>query len=339
MEMDETGIFSNYKKTSQASKNGQEKGKASELKKKKAVRRNSQGAKENNKCVQKTLPNLPKRKREPLQSTSNIPDHYPKKKHAVTKQEEFYSMSHRPLGYCLIINNYNFGNTSLGNRKGTEKDKDDLTRVFENMFFKVEVRDDLQAKDIRNVIKEFAERDHSQMDAFVCCVLSHGEKGSVLGIDGDQVPICELTQPFAECHTLACKPKLFFIQACQGNKAQQGLWMTDGHESTTEEGTFEEDSQDTAAFQSIPKSADFLIGIASVEHCKSYRHVKNGSVFIQELCKQLEDGCPRNKDINSILTKVNRAVSSQTFQRFKQMPEVRYTLTKTLVLPMMKQVS
>lgn len=40
--MDETGTFSNYKKTSQASKNVQEKGKASELKKKKAVRRNSQ---------------------------------------------------------------------------------------------------------------------------------------------------------------------------------------------------------------------------------------------------------------------------------------------------------
>ncbi|XP_051753948.1 caspase 8, apoptosis-related cysteine peptidase, like 1 [Ctenopharyngodon idella] len=335
--MDETETVSNNKKTSQATKNGQEKGKASdELKRKKAVRRNSQGAKENlHKCVQKT--NLPKRKREPLQSTRNISDHYPKKKHAVTKQEEFYSMSHSPLGYCLIINNYNFGSTSLGNRKGTEKDKDDLTRVFKKMPFKVEVRDDLQAKDIRNVIKEFAERDHSQMDAFVCCVLSHGEKGSVLGIDGNQVPICELTQSFAECHTLACKPKLFFIQACQGSEAQQGVWMADGHESTTEEGTFEEDSH-TAAFQSIPKSADFLIGIASVEHCRSYRHVKNGSIFIQELCKQLEDGCPRNKDINSILTKVNRAVSSQIFQRFKQMPEVRYTLTKTLVLPM-KQVS
>ncbi|CAM4622204.1 unnamed protein product [Leuciscus chuanchicus] len=213
--MDETGHVSNNDQISQASKNEQNKGKGSdESQRKKAVRSQSEVAKEN-RCVQKI-----KRKRESRQTTGKIPDHYGKKKHAVTKKNEFYSMSKRPCGYCLIINNYNFEGPSLKKREGTDKDKDNLTRVFKNMFFEVEVRADLQASDIQNVIKEFAERDHSQMDAFVCCILSHGEKGSVLGIDGKQVPICELTQPFAECRTLASKPKLFFIQACQGNKAQ-----------------------------------------------------------------------------------------------------------------------
>lgn len=130
------------------------------------------------------------------------------------------------------------------------------------------------------------------MDAFVCCILSHGEKGSVLGIDGEQVLIRDLTQPFAECHKLAHKPKLFFIQACQGNEFQRDLWEADGKESSTEEGPFEEDSH-TAAIHSIPIDADFLIGIASVEHYRSFRHVTDGSIFIQELCKQLENGCPR----------------------------------------------
>ncbi|KAI2663355.1 Caspase-8 [Labeo rohita] len=226
------------------------------------------------------------------------------------KTRECYSMSKRPLGHCLIINNFNFEGTSLGNRRGTDKDKDDLTRVFQNMFFKVEVRDDLQASDMLTVIKEFAERDHSQMDAFVCCILSHGKKGSVLGTDGIPVPISELTQLFAECRTLVKKPKIFFIQACQDNEAQQGVLIADGLVKTTEEGTFEQGSH-TAASHSVHKDADFLIGIATVESYKSFRHVKDGSIFIQELCKQLESGC-----------------------RSKQMPEVRYTLTKTLVLPM-----
>ncbi|XP_043097683.1 caspase 8, apoptosis-related cysteine peptidase, like 1 isoform X2 [Puntigrus tetrazona] len=280
--------------------------------------------------VQKT--NEPKRKREPLQPTGSIPDHYPKKKRLVSTQKEFYSMSNRPLGHCLIINNFNFEKTSLGNRKGTDKDKENLIRVFKNMFFEVEVCDDLQASDMQNVIKELAERDHSKMGAFVCCILSHGEKGSVLGIDGKPVLIRKLTQPFAECHTLVNKPKLFFIQACQGNEAQQGVWMADGQENTREEGTFEEDSH-TGASHSIPKDADFLIGIATVERYKSFRHTKDGSIFIQELCKHLESGCRKKEDILSVLTKVNRIVSSRILQGCKQMPEVRYTLTKTLVLP------
>lgn len=167
---------------------------------------------------------------------------------------------------------------------------DDLTRVFESMFFKVEVWDDLQASDMKKVIKELAEKDHSLMDAFACCILSHGEKGSVLGIDGKPVLIRELTQPFAECHTLVNKPKLFFVQACQGNEAQEGVWMADGQENTGEEGTFEEVSH-TAASLGLPKDADFVIGIATVEHYKSFRHIKDGSIFIQELCKQLESGC------------------------------------------------
>ncbi|XP_056122906.1 caspase-8-like [Rhinichthys klamathensis goyatoka] len=242
-------------------------------------------------------------------------------------------MTQRPLGYCLIINNYNFEKKSkFSNREGTWKDKDDLFSLFHRMHFKVEVRDDLEASDIRDAIKEFANKDHAQMGAFVCCVLSHGEKGTVLGVDGKPVEIRELTQPFAECRTLASKPKLFFIQACQGKVAQDGVWTADGQVNNTEEGTFEEDAYNPA-LRMVPIEADFLIGMATVEYYQSFRHTRKGSIYIQELCRQLEI-CRGNDDILSILTKVNREVSTRVLKGYKQMPEPRYTLTKKLVLPM-----
>ncbi|XP_067229988.1 caspase-8 isoform X2 [Chanodichthys erythropterus] len=247
---------------------------------------------------------------------------------------EYYSLTQRPLGHCLIINNYNFEEmTPFLNRKGTEKDKDALSRLFQRMHFIVEVLNDLTASDIQDVIKNFATKDHTRMGAFVCCVLSHGEKGAVLGVDGKPVEIHELTLPFAECHTLASKPKLFFIQACQGREAQNGVLAADGQGNDTEEGTFEEDAYNPA-LRSVPIKADFLIGMATVEHYQSFRHIREGSIYIQELCKQLESSCPRNEDILSILTKVNRAVSTRVLKGHKQMPEPRYTLTKKLVLPM-----
>ncbi|KAG1942313.1 caspase-8 [Pimephales promelas] len=247
------------------------------------------------------------------------------------QSDDYYIMTQRPLGHCLIINNYRFKeNTSLRNREGTQKDREALDVLFKRMHFEVEVRDDLQASDIRDVIKEFADKNHAKMGAFVCCVLSHGKKGTVLGTDGEPVEIRELTQPFSKCRTLASKPKLFFIQACQGDVGQNGIWTADGEVNDTEEGPFEEDAYNPA-LRKIPIEADFLIGMATVEYYQSYRHIKRGSIYIQELCKQLKK-C-RHEDILSILTKVNREVSTKVLQGHKQMPEPRYTLTKKLVFP------
>lgn len=246
---------------------------------------------------------------------------------------EYYNVTQRPLGYCLIINNYNFKEmSSLSNRRGTDKDKDDLSRVFRRMHFEIEVRDDQTASGMKDVIRDFASKDHTRMGAFVCCVLSHGEKGKVFGVDGKEVEIHELTGPIAECPTLASKPKLFFIQACQGNERQNGVLAADAPGNATEEDPYDEDAHNPAA-RVIPIEADMLIGMATVERYQSYRHTKDGSIYIQELCYQLEEFCPRKEDILSILTKVNREVSLKFLWGRKQMPQPRYTLTKKLILP------
>ncbi|XP_059427419.1 caspase-8 [Carassius carassius] len=253
---------------------------------------------------------------------------------AEPRTEEYYNMTPRPLGYCLIINNYNFKErSSLSNRAGTDKDRDDLKRVFRRMHFKVEVQNDLTASDMKDAIGHFANRDHTHMGAFVCCVLSHGLKGTVLGVDGNEVEIRELTVPIAKCLTLASKPKLFFIQACQGNEGQNGVLTMDAPGIATEEDPYDEDAFNPAA-RSIPIEADMLIGMATVQDYQSYRHTTEGSIYIQELCNQLEKFCPRKEDILSILTKVNREVSLKILKGCKQMPEPRYTLTMKLVLPM-----
>ncbi|XP_073726934.1 caspase-8-like isoform X2 [Misgurnus anguillicaudatus] len=243
-------------------------------------------------------------------------------------EKDYYTISHRPVGHCLIINNYDFEMSKiqkLGNRKGTHTDAESLERVFKKMHFEITVKGDLTASEMLEVVKEFAEKDHSQMDIFVCCVLSHGEKGAVFGVDGELVEIYELMQHPAKCRSLANKPKLFFIQANQ--VGQRAMWMEQ------EEGTYEEDAQ-KVAYNSIHIEADLLIGMATVEGYQSYRHTTDGSIYIQELCRQLEDLCPKNEDILSILTKVNSEVSNRTLKGYKQMPEPRYTLRKKLILPM-----
>lgn len=45
--------------------------------------------------------------------------------------------------------------------------------------------------------------------------------------------------------------------------------------------------------ETIPSDADFLLGMATVPECKSFRNTSTGSIYIQELCKQLRIAAER----------------------------------------------
>ncbi|CAL8349420.1 unnamed protein product [Arctogadus glacialis] len=172
-------------------------------------------------------------------------------------------------------------------------------------------------------------------DAFVCCVLSHGDEDVVSGVDGKTLPISDITSAFngEHCPALIGKPKVFFIQACQGPDLHTG-WAVDDlwfHRQKPEA-----DKGRQTKKEHHPKEADYLVSKATVAKYPAYRDEKRGSYFIQSLCEQLRKGCARGEDILKILVRVNADVSNQDFgcdpkDAWKQMPEFRATLRHDLV--------
>ena len=127
-------------------------------------------------------------------------------------------------------------------------------------------------------------------DAFVCCIMSHGDKGGVFGTNGELLLIEDITKTFngTYCRALLDKPKVFFIQACQNKTtAQKGVQLES--DSFAE---LEDDAMPTEV-TCIPVEADFLIAMSTVEDYKSFRDPINGTWFMQSLWKQLENGCRR----------------------------------------------
>lgn len=118
-------------------------------------------------------------------------------------------------------------------------------------------------------------------DAFLCCILSHGEKGAVLGTDSKPLAIKQITRTFraTEQSALTGKPKVFLIQACQGGQTQRGVVMKD----------LEVDGD----FLSVPEEADVLVAVATVEDHAAFRHPTHGSWFVQSVCQQLKERCLR----------------------------------------------
>ncbi|XP_034087920.1 caspase-8 isoform X2 [Gymnodraco acuticeps] len=265
-------------------------------------------------------------------------DAEPKTSSSLPDQTDYYALTHVPRGLCVVINNEDF--TGMSKRNGTQADVGALRSVFTALGFTVLVRDNLTAGDMKLELHKLCMRNFLDEDALVICVLSHGEKECVFGTDGKPVFLRELSQPFSsrKAPTLAGKPKLLFIQACQGSGYQKGSMpcppKAKQEEEEERESHLEEDAGPLRG-ETVPWGADFLLGMATVPECKSFRNTTTGSIYIQELCKQLKKSASSSKDnddILTVLTRVNREVSKGEYLTYKQMPEPKYTLTKKLVL-------
>lgn len=128
-------------------------------------------------------------------------------------------------------------------------------------------------------------------------MLSHGQKGCFYGADGATVKIQDVTQPFTSTRvpTLAGKPKLFFIQACQGDDLQMGCVPCPPRPAQNvdmEQSRLEEDAGFVRG-ETVPDGADFLLGMATVQDYKAFRNTTTGSIYIQELCSQLTKSAER----------------------------------------------
>ncbi|XP_051009819.1 caspase-8 [Acomys russatus] len=254
--------------------------------------------------------------------------------------DKAYQMKSKPRGYCLIFNNNDFSKAretvpklhTMKDRKGTHCDEEALTETFKELHFEIKSYRDHTANEIREVLRSYQSLDHTNKDCFVCCILSHGDKGIIYGTDGKEASIHELTSYFTglKCPSLAGKPKIFFIQACQGDSYQKAVPIET--DSQQDDDYFEMDS---SLRNYIPNEADFLLGMATVKNCVSYRDPMHGTWYIQSLCQSLRKRCPQGHDILSILIGVNYDVSTKDDKRNmgKQMPQPTFTLRKKLFFP------
>ncbi|KAM4026431.1 caspase-8-like isoform 2-T2 [Anomaloglossus baeobatrachus] len=253
---------------------------------------------------------------------------------------ETYKLEKVPHGRCIILNNHDFSearsnNIQMKDRNGTQMDAGAIYRVFSSRGYDVIQVNNLTAEKMLKMLKSNAKEDHTERDSFVCFILSHGDKGIVFGTDGKELSVKDLTHWFngQNCSSLVGKPKLFFIQTCQGNQSDTGVTYV----SDRKDYMYVNDSNGGR----LPITADFLTAFASFEDYESLRNPKTGSVYIQTLCTVLQDELFFKMDLTSILTKVQEKIADEEHQKkkygpylnVKQMPTYQSTLRKMLILP------
>ena len=179
-----------------------------------------------------------------------------------------YEMKPGCHGLAVIITNENFSVKSIGTRHGTGVDEENLKIMFRFLGYKVHVYHDVDSDGMFSIFKKVQEFDHTPYDSFICCILSHGTKDAVLASNSIQVNIADLTGELNgdKCPNLAGKPKLFFIQACRGDKLQKRITV-DG--------------------ETLPNTSDFFFSFAVPLGYQAFQHTEKGSWYVTELCRAI----------------------------------------------------
>lgn len=240
-----------------------------------------------------------------------------------------YNMEHPFRGRCLIFDNEHFPARNLASRKGSEVDARALQRIFSRLDFQVQIYKDYTATGVKEVLKACSNYDHSDADCFVCCVMTHGEHGSLYGSDS-RYPIDNLFHYFLgnNCPTLVGKPKIFFVQACQGDRLDSGVLVSGDRLDST------------ATYFKIPTYADFLIAYSTLPGFYSFRNQERGSWFVQSLVEVLEE-YSGELDLLSMLTITSHNVAyrfssngmTPEFKDKKQVPCITSMLTRRVYFP------
>ncbi|RXN32307.1 caspase-1-like protein [Labeo rohita] len=166
---------------------------------------------------------------------------------------------------ALLINNIDFDHKEM-TRRGADRDEENMEWLLKELDYQVVKHRNLSAKDMEGAVKDFAQRqEHAYSDSTFVVIMSHGKRDAILGVHyttlnpSDAFPVDKI---------------YYYLNAenCPGETGR--VWASDGvpDEPTEIEGD-----------DFVHKEKDFISLMSCTPDTKSYRHVQNGTFYVQNL--------------------------------------------------------
>nr|ABB05054.1 caspase-1 [Dicentrarchus labrax]ABB05055.1 caspase-1 [Dicentrarchus labrax] len=242
---------------------------------------------------------------------------------------------------ALLITNITFTNEKY-NRKGAEKDQENMEKLLKALGYDVVKRTNLTAKEIDAAMIEFSKNPKlRETDSVLVVIMSHGKLGAVLGVNyaednPDEFPINNIYEHLGseKCPALLNKPKIIIIQACRGNaggavlvsdSVKPAVLCDDVNQLELSAGE-ENIEDDTLHF--VHKEKDFISLLSSTPDTVSYRQPDRGCFLIQYIVDVINTSAHVD-DIEELFRTVMQRFEDFPVPNKRQMPtKDRCTLTK-----------
>ncbi|XP_019489677.1 PREDICTED: caspase-12-like isoform X2 [Hipposideros armiger] len=254
-----------------------------------------------------------------------------------TKADEIYPVMEQEgrTRLALIICNKEFKHLSY--RDSSEIDLKGMKELLENLGYSVVVKEDITAREMEEVLWEFAARpEHQSSDSTILVFMSHGTLEGIYGTlhQKEKPDILHDDTIFRifnnrNCQNLRDKPKVIITQACRGSTG--ATWVADSGEAPAcrYDHTFQCYFWSDAVTQTHVEK-DFIAFKSSTPHNMSWRTEIYGSLFISQLIYHLKEysWCYH---LEEIFRKVQR--SFENVEVLAQMPTIeRVTMTRYFYL-------
>jgi caspase 7 len=241
---------------------------------------------------------------------------------------KMYKMDHAKRGIALAINieTYNPNPYELEERKWSGKDVENLKTTLKYLEFDLKFCENLKANEIKDKIQKIAELDHTNSDCFLSVVMSHGIDDKIVASDSEEISLKEIMQPIKTCQSLENKPKLFFFQACRGEKkmvdpCQPNSVVSNSNEqppsdttnitTTLDQSTKNDGESNIEQSIKIETESDLLVYYATLPEHYAYGTVAEGTYFIKSVCKELNEAyknLPNNILLSAMILNINKRV-------------------------------
>ncbi|XP_068084304.1 uncharacterized protein [Anabrus simplex] len=257
-----------------------------------------------------------------------------------------YSMNSTKRGRAIIFNHKTYYFNQAGERKGTEKDVEKLEEVLRCLGFELIIKNNPEFSEIVATLDEEVKLDHSDTDCLVVFVLTHGCKhdDDVIWASDVTYYADDLWKPFMkENCSLQGKPKMFFIQACRGDRIDSGMILQKKEKYSGGSNPGKDPKKDEKDLLShIPNGclpSDTLVFFSCSLDFVSYRNPETGTCFIQSLADELSKSY-ESLDLVKILTRTSRrvALDFESQDGDKQMPVLRSTLRAKVYFRSKKEI-
>ena len=204
-----------------------------------------------------------------------------------------YKMNHKNRIAALFLNDFE------GSIPGHDQDIKNTKKCLEKLGFIVTVHENKTSQETIDLLNHYAKADYSEADCFLCVFSSHGNNADLLASDHKLFDLISIIQEiFTGNKSLNGKPKLFFINACRGDKIM----------GTLENKIKLNKAKGSSNQSNTPEICDIMIYYSTVNKYLSFGDI-NGSTFIEAFV-EVFNKYGKKEQLMDMVTRINQKIAA-----------------------------
>jgi len=224
------------------------------------------------------------------------------------------------VGIALVVSNNYDDNPNRDSLPGTVEDALTMKKAFTFLGYEVIVRQNVKKEDLMSECAKLRGYDYSPANGCKCIAVvfsGHGQDGELILQDDSTMSVADLVNVFKPHynHTLVNTVRMFFIDACRGNKSDPGISLVS---RAPKGGSF---------IERFSSEAGIVVAYSTTRYHKSYENT-SGGLWMKLLAHEM---CTCEEGLMTVLLNTNKKLTEYCSRLSEECPIQTAEFTNSLI--------